>query len=204
MPTRPASTHVRAGRLAPLAAATLLLAASLTGCAPDPTPPAPSTTAPTAATPTPTASLPAPAPSPTRGTSMGKDDEAGAVAAVDYFLALYAYTESTQDTASWRVISHPDCVFCTSVLDDVATQRAHGRITRAHPMVVTSREVKNLNPLAYEVAVTVTKEPDELWSTSGDLVDAGSDLGGGLDVIVVYQIDQWIVRAVSTSDPVTR
>lgn len=201
MPTDPARSHRRAGGRVTLV--TVVVLGLLTSCAPapSPSPPPPTSTGPTA---TPSSSLPAPAPSPTPPPEMTRDDEAGAVAAVDHFLALYAYTESTRDTAPWQAISHPDCVFCHSVLDDIAKRRAEGRVVRAHPMNVTARNVKSLNPLAYEVAVTVTKEPDELWSSDGRLIDPGNDLGGRLDVIVVFQVDRWLVRAVSTSDAVSR
>ena len=199
MPTRPARSHHRAGRLVPLATAALL--ALLAACAPHPTPSATVTATPSS---TPSPALPAPAPSPTQPPDMSRDDETGAIAAVDYFLALYTYTESTQDTAPWEALSHPSCTFCTSVVDDVASQRAQGRVMRAQPMTVTERSVKTLAAVAFEITVQVTKAPDELWSTDGQQLDAGSDIGGTLDVIVIYQVDRWVVRAVSTSQPVTR
>lgn len=199
MSTR-ARTHHRTGRLAlvvPLTAALLLAA-----CAPNPTP-TPTPTAPSPSV-TPTSLLPAPAPSPTQPAEMARDDEAGAVAAVDYFLGLYTYTESTQETGPWESLSHPSCTFCKSVVNDIASQRAQGRVMRAQPMTVIGRSVKALAPVAYEIKVKVTKAPDALWSMDGHELDAGRDVGGTLDVIVIFQIDRWVVRAVSTSDPVTQ
>lgn len=199
MSTR-ARTHRRTDRLAALVP--LTVAALVAGCAPDPTP-APTQTglSPSA---TPTSLLPAPAPSPTQPAEMSRDDETGAVAAVDYFLGLYAYTESTQDTGPWKAISHSSCTFCASVIDDITSQRAQGRVMRAQSMTVLARSVKKLAPVAYEITVQVTKAPDALWSADGQELDAGNDVGGSLDVIVIFQIDRWVVRAVSTSSPVTR
>lgn len=199
MSTR-ARTHQRSSRLTLLVP--LAVAALLASCAPDSTP-APTPTAPSPSA-SPTSLLPAPAPSPTQPAEMSRDDETGAIAAVDYFLGLYAYTESTQDTRPWESISHPSCTFCTSVVDDTTSQRAQGRVMRAQPMAVMARSVKQLAPVAYEITVQVTKAPDALWSTDGHELDAGNDVGGTLDVIVIYQVDRWVVRAVSTSSPVTR
>lgn len=192
MPTGPARSHRRAGWLALLIA--LCLVGPLTSCAPDPSPGTPPPTAGPTATPTP--SLPAPAPSPTPPAEMSRDDEAGAVAAVNHFLALYAYTESSQDTTAWQSMSHPDCVFCKSVIDDVAARQAAHEVTHPAAMQVMSRTVEPLNALAYTVVVDVSTGPDTLWSLDGTLVDPGTIQQGRMTMVMVNQRNTWLVREV--------
>ena len=70
---------------------------------------------------------PTPSPSPTRHWSEpppepeldGIDDEQAAALVGKRFLELYSYVYNTGDTKVWRALSHPDCIFCSSVLDNV-------------------------------------------------------------------------------------
>lgn len=196
---------------AALAGATALaavLAAVLAGCSAPDDEPAPVATSPrpagsVLAPPSPTSAMPTVPPLPTPPADMARDDEVGAVAAARYFLDLYAYTESTQDTGPWEAMSHDDCVFCRSVLDDVATQVAAGQVTHSAAMSITSQEIEELNPLAFAISLIVTKRPEELWTLDGQFVAAGDDVGGGIRLIVVRHPDSWLVREVSTFDPKT-
>lgn len=191
MSTR-ARTHHRTGRLALLVP--LAVTALFAGCAPDPTP-APT---PVALTPsvTPTSLLPAPAPSPTQPAEMARDDETGAIAAAHHFLNLYVYTEETQKTRAWEAMSHPSCVFCKSVLDDVTARRTSGQITYPAPLLVTGTTVEPINPLAYTVKLEVTTGPDALWSSNGSLLDPGTTEHGRMTLVVVNQRNAWLVREV--------
>lgn len=192
MPTRPARSHHRAGRLAALVP--LAVAALLAACAPDPSPATTPTAASPAATPTPT--LPTPAPSPTQPSEMSRDDETGAMAAVGHLLRLYVYTEETQDTSAWEAMSHPECVFCRSVLDDVAARRGTHQVTYPATLVVTATTVEQINPLAYTVKLDVTTGPDALWSSTGSLLDPGAVEHGRMTLVMVNQRNAWLVREV--------
>lgn len=60
---------------------------------------------------------------PVRPAEMARDDVDGAVAAAEYFLMLYPYVYATGDLGEWEAMSHPDCKFCGSVLENV--ERIH-------------------------------------------------------------------------------
>lgn len=154
-------------------------------------------------TPTPMPTWPMAVALPSPPPEMSRDDEVGAVAAAEYFLELYTYTESSQDIGPWSAMSHSECIYCASVLGDVAAQASAGHITHSAPMVVTSRTVRKLNPLAYAITLNVTKEPEELWTLNGRFLAKGADLGGGMDLVLAWQGVGWIVREVSTFNPVT-
>ena len=192
MPTRPAHRDHRAGRLGTLVP--LTVAALLAGCSPDPAPAVTPPAASASAAPSPT--LPSPAPSPTQPAEMARDDEAGAVAAVQHFLRLYAYTEEAQDTSAWEAMSHPNCVFCKSVLDDVTARRLSHQVTYPTPMLVTATTVDAISPLAYTVTVDVATGPDALWSRDGVLLDPGTTEHGRMTLVMVNQRNAWLVREV--------
>ncbi|MDO4243657.1 MAG: DUF6318 family protein [Actinomyces sp.] len=58
-------------------------------------------------------------PEPTRLEGMDENSPYGASQAVGYFLNLYPYVYATGDLAAWREISGDDCIFCSSVIDNV-------------------------------------------------------------------------------------
>ena len=186
----------RRHRRLPVALA-VALASTLTACtaADHPTAAVPSSAPSATASPTP--SLPAPAPSPTPPPEMTRDDETGAAAAARYFVDdLYRYTESTQETDAWSAMSHESCIFCKSVLDDVAALRAARRVTYPAPVRIASQTVQRLNPLAYTVTIDVRTGPDGLWSTDGTLIDPGSSHGGRMTLVMVNQQRRWLTREV--------
>ncbi len=86
------------------------------------------------ATPSPTATLTsppatvstsAPPPSatpespPVQPPEMQRSDEVGAVAAAEYFMALWAYSVASGDLSEWDALSATGCTFCSRVRDDV-------------------------------------------------------------------------------------
>lgn len=99
-----------------------LLLVACTGPDGDPSPD------PTSPTPSATASNPAPSTSapPARPAAMQRQDVEGAIAAAQYFLELYPYAYNTGDLTEWRAMSHPDCIFCASVIDNVEELHAAG------------------------------------------------------------------------------
>jgi len=128
---------------------------------------------------------------------MSRDDEAGAVAAATYFLTLYSYTQSTQDTSAWVDVSHPDCRFCASVVEDVTDQRAKGRVTRAAPIEVHSASTEEISPLAFSVTLEVTTGPDDVYGADGELMERTTNARGRTTVWVVRQGAVWVVRGVT-------
>lgn len=113
-----------AGIVGALALAIALLIAGCTGSATPVASPSPS---PTVASPTAT---PEPSPSrsaaPQRPETMGRDDVEGAIAAAQYFLELYPYAYNTGDLTEWKALSHPECIFCASVVEGVEELHASG------------------------------------------------------------------------------
>ncbi len=57
---------------------------------------------------------------------MERDDVEGAKAAAQYFLSLYPYAYNTGDLTEWKAMSHPECVFCASVIENVEALHAQG------------------------------------------------------------------------------
>src|SRR5450830_1923187 len=113
-----------------LVGALLVVGLAVTGCTPDPGPTpstspsavvSPTVTPMPTSTPTPDASV-----KPERPEAMDQADSAGAEAAAVYFLQLYAYVYATNDLAEWRALSHPECIFCASVITSVEEQVAAG------------------------------------------------------------------------------
>jgi hypothetical protein len=57
---------------------------------------------------------------------MQRTDVEGAIAAAQYFLELYPYAYNTGDLTEWRAMSHPECIFCASVIENVEELHARG------------------------------------------------------------------------------
>lgn len=199
MPTSP--TRQSLFRCTVGAALVALLAGCTAGASPrTTTPPALLSSAPApTVTPSPPAAptLPAPMPSPTPPPEMSRDDEAGAIAAATYFLTeLYQYSVTTQNAAPLAGISHPDCRFCASVETAIAAERTAGQVTHPGESAVISATAVQINPLTYDVALSLDQAADVLWSADGRLISTNSPRSVELAVVVIWRGNGWVLRGV--------
>lgn len=72
---------------------------------------------------------------PQKPAAMSTPDEEGAVAAAEYFLRMTTYAAATGDTAELEAMSSPDCQFCASYLESVATEYAAGNAWATVPEI---------------------------------------------------------------------
>ena len=72
---------------------------------------------------------------PEKPAAMSTPDEKGAVAAAEYFLRMTTYAAATGDTAELEAMSSPDCQFCASYLESVATEYAAGNAWATVPEI---------------------------------------------------------------------
>ncbi|MFH5823905.1 DUF6318 family protein [Georgenia sp. AZ-5] len=111
--------------MAAAAAAATLVAACSAQAEPEPAPSLSGTAEPSSAEPSETATSERPeVEKPERPEAMRRDDVAGAEAAAQYFLELYPYVYATGDLAEWEAMSHPECIFCRSVGEQVSDLHA--------------------------------------------------------------------------------
>lgn len=162
------TTTARRARVGTAAAGAALVAAGigLVGCAPEPIPPVPTTERPTPTVEPTSEPEPEPEPAPEtvhpeRPAAMDTVDAAGAQAAVEYFLNLYPYAYATGDLDEWRELSHPECIFCASVIDNV--EETFGEGFRTLGGLTTVSEVASRSV-----------EPGDAWMVTGSLLQAPS------------------------------
>lgn len=107
-----------------MAGAALTALLTLGGCTGSPDPSlAPSAAAPSATSSAEPTDVPSDVPvPPEKPAAMANDDEAGARAAADYFLALYGYTYQSDDFTLLEEFCHDDSTFCAGVRDQLAAQ----------------------------------------------------------------------------------
>ncbi len=196
-----APRRYRAGARAAVLVTALALVGALTGCTG--TDPAPEWT-PTPATPitqpTPTPSADPATIKPERPTAMNTIDSAGAEAAARYFLALYPYAYATGDLSEWQALSHPDCVFCGSVVTNVEALKAAGHHNRGSEISVLSVSVQELAPgRRYGAELTVTEGPSAEVDESGAIVGEHPESRKVSMVLALAYEDGWSVLEVDAT-----
>ncbi len=136
-------------------------------------------------------------PSPTPPPDMARDDEAGAIAAAVYFLTeLYPYSVTTQNAAPLASMSHPECQFCTSVETAIAAEKSAGQVTHPGASTVLGAAALPVNPLTYDVTLTIDQAADVLWSADGTRISSNSSRSVEFAVIVIWHGDSWMLRGV--------
>ena len=182
--------------------AVVVLAALLTGCTGEPTAePSPTRTAtasPTASpTPTPTTT-----PEPERPAAMDDPGVDGAVAAATYFLSLYPYVYNTGDLTAWKALSHPECIFCASVVTNVEEMHAQGHRQEGPSITVRESAAREVDPgVFFSVEVEVVQGPSAEFDRQGAVVEESL---GSSDVHVALAVlregDRWVIRGSEASD----
>ncbi|PFG33925.1 DUF6318 family protein [Sanguibacter antarcticus] len=153
--------------------ATLML---LTGCATEPEADAPqtATSTPAATDDTATTTLPEPPAAPEKPAAMANDDEAGARAAADYFLALYAYTVQSNDVTLLDDFCYEASTFCTAVRLDLEDAENTGQVLAGGDLTWTTEPQveQRTDASAYIVQGTIHQSASQLVTSEGSVVDA--------------------------------
>lgn len=137
---------------------------------------------------------------PVRTAEMDRDDLDGAKAAARYFIELYPYVYNTGDLDVWRAMSHPECVFCASVVENVEELHADGGYLVGGGVAfesVTGHAPVEGNEF-HTVDMTLRQEDGTRYASDGSIISEAT--GGHLSATVVLgrSADAWVVRGVST------
>ncbi|MFS0701529.1 DUF6318 family protein [Cellulomonas sp. 179-A 4D5 NHS] len=173
-----------------------MLAALLTACtgepAAEPTPTrSVSATAPVEPSPTPTTTR-----EPERPAAMEDPGVDGAAAAATYFLSLYPYVYNTGDLTAWKALSHPECVFCASVVSGVGEMQAAGRHQEGTDTTVSNTHAQEVEPgVLYAIELTVLQGPAVELDRNGTVVEEDlSTTESVVHVAVQRAGSAWVIR----------
>jgi hypothetical protein len=180
-------------RSAMLATLVLVGGGVLSGCSPDPEP-TPTAAASAAATPTPTPTPTGPV-RPERPAAMEDPGTAGAVATATYFMALYGYVGGG-DLTEWKALSHPECIFCKGVTDEVERMMSIGHHQVGPTITIHSTNPSEVTPGEfYGVDFEMTQGPSaELDTLGGVVTQSPTPSSFVLHLVVVREDGQWLVR----------
>lgn len=125
---------------------------------------------------------------------MERDDVEGAKAAAQYFLSLYPYAYNTGDLTEWRAMSHPECIFCASVIENVEALHAQGGYQTGGEITWLSIEARNGELGEFFVDIRAEEAPALEW-LNGSSTEASS--GGVSDLYFdLVAANGWSVRGV--------
>ena len=147
-------------------------------------------------TPTPDASV-----KPERPAAMDEVSAAGAEAVAVYFLQLYPYVYATNDLTEWRELSHPECVFCASVITNVEEQVAAGNRSAGGLVEIESVAATEVSDGFYNVEVIATQEPSVEYGPDGEVVEQSEGSRSLLTLVIVTSDSGWLVRATQVDEP---
>ncbi|MGW6130418.1 DUF6318 family protein [Cellulomonas sp. NPDC055163] len=174
----------------------VVLAALLTACtgepAAEPSPTRPATARP-AASPTPT---PTTTPEPERPAAMDDPGVDGAVAAATYFLSLYPYVYNTGDLTAWKALSHPECVFCASVMTGVEEMHSTGNHQDGTETTVSDARAQEIEPgVLYAVDLSLLQGPAVELDKDGAVVEEDPSTTESVVHVAVQRAGgAWLIR----------
>lgn len=142
---------------------------------------------------------PTPWPEPTRPPAMDRDDIEGAIAAAEYFLALYPYIYATGDLSTWDEMSHPECIFCKGAADEVTELFEAGGYGGGGTFEVD--DIAALPPddeyAHFRVTITGHEAAAFSYSESGEVIAQTAGGSGHFNFAMVRRDGQWITRDIS-------
>ena len=131
---------------------------------------------------------------------MDEVSAAGAEAVAVYFLQLYPYVYATNDLTEWRALSHPECIFCASVITNVEEQVAAGHHNDGSLIAFSTISASELDPgVRYAAQARITEGPSTELDATGAVVDQRPD-AQDLDVTFAIVFDgTWLIREVDVT-----
>lgn len=192
--------HIAGSRRGPTVVGALLVGLALAGCTTTEAAPEPvrseAVTAPTPTTPptpAPTTAAPVPPAPPEPPPAMDRPDEAGAIAAAEYFLALSQYAVQSGQLDLWQQFTAQDCRYCTYVTQTVQEARERDVRLVGGDLTIRNAELVAVDSALGVYAVSITYDATSLMEVASDGSEAAvSPAGAGvLTVEVVPVMDGW-------------
>ncbi|WP_279596161.1 DUF6318 family protein [Actinomyces bowdenii] len=134
---------------------------------------------------------------PERPAGMDENSPAGAIATAEYFVQLYPYVYATGDLEQWRAMSREDCVFCTSVIDNVTELHSKGGWRDPWVHTVTNTQYVEPGPGSdySRIDVVFNRDATYTYDGSGNAPDV-ADANGGVVLMLAmkYENGRWVIR----------
>lgn len=146
-------------------------------------------------TPPPTTRAASDAPSPP--SAIDRDDIEGAKAAAQHFLELYPYAYETGDLTAWEAMSHPECIFCASVVENVTSLHHAGGFQTGGEIEWLSIDARPTqgSSTAFSIDATAAQAPT---SQTMDSEVTEISAGGTANLYIDVEWDGgWLVRGVN-------
>lgn len=201
--------------IAGVALVAVLVTGGLSGCGGNGTDPTPSQTASVkeqgaSESPSGTATSGQPTPPidvnpPERPAAMDNADEAGAVAAAEYFLQLTGYAAASGSTLELESLSGADCDACMRMIErPVAFHEAGGWSEMPEVSISDARSQRiNETPLTYQVECNATRGEYNYFTEEKGVTHVGSEtlaMGFVMTMHEDWEIDQILVSKPDESD----
>ncbi|MBD8063502.1 hypothetical protein H9624_14355 [Actinomycetaceae bacterium Sa1BUA1] len=127
---------------------------------------------------------------------MEKMDIDGAKAASRYFVALYPYVYVTGDLDAWRNVTHPECQFCASVIENVETLHGSGGYADGPALEILELEAAPPDDEYEHFSVWIdAEESDAAWyDADGVVTERIEGALVELDLALAWVDGKWVVR----------
>ncbi len=147
--------------------------------------------------------MPALTVAPQRPAAMGAVTVEGAVAAAEYFLALYPYVYNTGDLTEWKTLSHPECIFCASVISNVEAQHQASHHQIGGRITTSAGTGTEIDPGRwFSAELQVVQDPADEVDESGQPVGSPTVTQNVKAVFAIIQGDSgWSIREVQIIEP---
>jgi len=123
----------------------------------------------------------------------------GAISVVEFYLQLFPYAQNTGDTSDLKALSHPECVFCASVVDEVDRLVAQSEHSVGGGLTLTDATSTEVDPGRwFSVHLRMSEAPSQEVSQAGTVVkDYPGTLVYDVEAAVVHDGSAWTVRELS-------
>lgn len=130
---------------------------------------------------------------------MDSPSAEGAAAAATYFLELYEYSYGSLDPTAFEAMSASECVFCQSVVDDVARLAAFNYSSTGGAYSVVNAFGTEISPEQwYSAAVQLDQAPSAEIDPVGKVLS--EDPGGHFQMVFALDwAEGWLVREVDVT-----
>ena len=124
----------------------------------------------------------------------------GAIATATYFLQLFPYALNTGDLTDWNRLSHPECIFCAGLADEV--KRQNGLSEHQVGLATSIASATGVEVTAgtfFDVDLDLTQGPWQVVDAAGAVVEQSAPTKVmHVHMNVVRDSGLWLVREAQT------
>ncbi len=107
---------------------------------------------------------------------------------------------ATGDLTEWEALTHPDCIYCHSVISNVEALRQVGQHRTGGAVTASDVSTLEIDPgRFFQTSFRLSVAPSQIFDSTDAVLGDSPASTGNVETALIWENGKWLVRAVTAT-----